>query len=166
MKSYYFNTDWRYYRKYLIGGLLTLPLFGLGLIPLLYVFFQLNHARFEITPYDVIHGKQSIPLTAVNSVQITDFRVLRSGNIATITVKSDKRTITLKGIRGATKAQHIIEVAIEALKKENQPEKSTESMQSTAPGQLEQLNDLVGLWQQGLLSDDQFHEEKSKFNNI
>ena len=149
-----------------MADLLTLPVFGIGLPFLLYTYLQLRNATYQISAKEVIHGKLSIPYDSITRVRITEFTVLKNGNIASVIVESGARTITLKGIRDATKVQHIIETAVEAIRREASDKGSREPAANLRQaGQLEQLNDLVGLWQQGLLTDEEYQKENSKLKN-
>lgn len=156
-------TDWRYYRKALILSILLIPFWGFGLVPLLYFLVKIKLQRYRLSADGIEFRNTFLPFNTIKTVKVTDYRVLRSGNIGSILITSESITLVLKGIVNPSAIQVFIENRIQELKHDEFMRKQLESNPTTqAAGTVERLNELVGLWQQGLLTDEQFHEEKKK----
>lgn len=154
---------------YLLGVLLV-PLFGIGLI----VLFFLKKKQSAIT-YTI--GNQSITKTdrsyseSVDLAEIMEIKIqqrwidkkLNTGKVILIT---ELKTVDLVGIHDPHSLSGLILKAAEAermrLKKQKEvPKPATDS----APESLDRLDYLTGLWQQGLLSDEDFKKEKKHFES-
>jgi hypothetical protein len=157
------KTDWRYYRKLLLLSIVLVPLFGAGFILLVYIYFKIEYQSYEVTDEGVRHRNIFLPYHCINSVKVSDFRVLKNGNIATLAVYGQTNVIVMPGVADSSALQVYIEnqtqLVRERLKLE---ERANDTSTIQAAGRTERLNDLVGFWQQGLMTDEQFHEEKKK----
>lgn len=159
------QTNWRYYRKSLILGILLTPFFGVGILIIAFFIVKIRLQQYRITDKGIADRNTFLPFEAIESVKLSDYRVLKSGNIASLTIKSKDASITLLGIRDASATQVQIEQRAQFLRERMRMELESQARQPKyAAGNLERLNDLVGLWQQGLLTDEQFDEEKRKFS--
>lgn len=81
-------------------------------------------------------------------------------------LQTDKETAVMVGIEKGEQLEDVLIIAIEK-------EKRRKAMQERAKGDytefriggLENMNDLVGMWQQGLISDEDFEAEQRKNRN-
>lgn len=154
---------------YLLGVLLV-PLFGIGLIVLFLAYKKQSAITYEI-------GNQSITITdrttseTVDLADIIEIKVqqrwidkkLSAGKLLLIT---ELKTTEWVGIQNPNSLADLIMQAAEAerarLKKQNEiPNPPSDS----APISLDRLDYLTGLWQQGLLSDEDFKKEKKHFES-
>lgn len=157
------TTDWRYHRKALILSTLLIPFWGIGLLLLLFFLLKIKLQRYQLSDEGIHFRNTFLPFRTIKSVKVTDYRVLRSGNIGNVIVISDQETLTLRGITSPSAIQVMIENRIQELKHSELMKKQLNSTPNAQiAGNLERLNELVGLWQQGLLTDEQFQEEKKK----
>ncbi|MCC5925353.1 MAG: hypothetical protein JJU41_02230 [Bacteroidetes bacterium] len=157
------KTEWRYYRKLLLISILLIPVYGIGLLFLILLSVKLATMKYQISSSGVSHGNTFLPFSSVKTVKVEDFRVLKSGNIATVVVTGNNTVLKLYGVRDASALQVKIENEVQALIERQRLEERLNRKNEPMPaGNMERLNDLVGLWQQGLITDQQYEEEKKK----
>tara|TARA_R100001143_G_scaffold52481_2_gene47663 strand:- start:26447 stop:26965 length:519 start_codon:yes stop_codon:yes gene_type:complete len=162
--SYTFQIWW-----YIIGALLV-PLFGIGLIVIYLAYRKQSAITYKI-------GNQSITKTdrtsseTVNLADIHDINVqqrwidkkLNTGRLVLIT---EQKTIDLAGIQNPQSHSDLILQAAKAERIRLKKKKEIRTPPSdNAPISLDRLDYLTGLWQQGLLSDEDFKEEKKHFES-
>ncbi len=154
---------------YIFGALLA-PLFGIGLI----VLFLAHRKQSAIT---YVIGDQSITKTdrnyaeKVNLIDIQEIKVqqrwidkkLNSGKLVLIT---EQKTVDVVGIQNPYSLSDLILQAAKAERiRLNKKKQIPTPPSDAAPISLDRLDYLTGLWQQGLLSDEDFKKEKKHFES-
>lgn len=165
LKPTYSFLFWRY-----LIGILLVPFFGIGLI----VIYLAYRKQFAIT---YVIGNHSITITDRNyseKVDLSDIldvmvkqqwidKKLSTGKIIIIT---ELKTVELEGVKNPQTFSELIMQAVEAEKIRLQKMNEILTPHSEeAPVSLDRLDYLTGLWQQGLLSDDDFKKEKKHFES-
>lgn len=161
--------DWRsWFWSYLGSGLL-IPLFGVGL-PLLW----LVHRQRRSTSYEVrdhsIRQKDRRGTIAMQLVQIDEIRVHRSwidkrSGIGTLALLGGGVRLEMYGIENPESLARLIEEAAEAARRAAYPVRKVEHRKPEyeVPGTLDQLDYLTSMWQQGLLTHEEYLKEKEQF---
>lgn len=159
-----YKPSWQFYSRSFLVGLLLLPVFGIGLIWIAILLRRIQSVFFSVTD-SALHlysyTYTEIPLASISAVALSDVRMFRGQSYGTIEVECDdgakhslppisNPSILVSALQNVISAnqirqQHIVE-------RENFTVKSY-------PGTLERMNDLVGLWQQGLISDEDYQRE-------
>lgn len=105
-------------------------------------------------------------LTNIREISSKEYWWLPFSKMGKIEIYANGRYSILRGIKDAKETAAIILMAVEAAiaNKKKRPETSHYQPPIHTPGTLEPMNDLVGMWQQGLISDEDFESEKRKFN--
>jgi|AntRauTorcE11898_2_1112593.scaffolds.fasta_scaffold36940_2 hypothetical protein len=112
----------------------------------------------------VVEGKYS------QNIDLADIRqavsdTLRFG-VGTVTLKTQGREIELIGLEHPEQIAKSIEKAVEAELKRLEARKQAKPRESKYdPGSMDRLDYLTGLWQQGLVSDEDFQIERKKFES-
>lgn len=143
-------------------------IFGILLIPVLvgiYLLWRTWKKQSEINyvisdrKITVIDGKYS------QNIDLADIQNARSEilrfDIGTVTLKTQGREIELIGLQNPEGIATSIEKAVEAELKRIAAEKQPKVREAKyEPGTMDRLDYLTGLWQQGLMSEEDFMAEK------
>ncbi len=161
--------DWKYNLLPYFISLLLLPVFGLGILVFIYYYRRISKLEYAITDDDITvtnrNGSQSVALNDIHSVSITKTWVERKSGLGTLHIHSDETELQLTGISQPEDIMDAIEIALAAIEQwKKNKNKSEDIYPDIQTGGLEHLNTLVGLWQQGLISDEDFEMEKKKFS--
>ena len=161
-KSHYF---WQY-----VWGIILIPLFGIGLY-LLYRIQKKRESIVYIVTDDTITKKTGSYSENIDLINITNITVKQSKfnerfDIGNLRIHTSTRSLKLEGLKNPYGVSNLILKAAEAERariaeaKKLKPEEP-----QTPPGTLDRLDYLTGLWQQGLLSDEDYLEEKKHFES-
>ena len=154
---------------YLLGVFL-IPLLGLGLY-LIYRYYSTHRSISYIITDRQITLKDSKRTENIDLANITETRVMstrmdRLFGIGNVVIQTQARKAVLIGQKDPEDLATLIKKAAEAerLRLAKQPEKRDRSPDMDSdPGTLDKRNYLTGLWQQGLMSDEDFEKEMKHF---
>lgn len=161
---------WRHFWNYLFAFILT-PIAGIGLL----LFWRLEkrrkaHAfvaekdRIRLPDPDSLGAERVIDLLVIQKIEVNPSTVPGKWfGVGSLTFHVGSGEIKLDGIRHANRLKETIEQAIQHLKASQKSSKTKQVKSETIPGSTDQLNELTFLWQQGLITDDQFEKEKKNF---
>lgn len=146
-------------------------LWGILLSPLLIGIYLLWKTRKEqaSTYYTITDRRISVTEGHITqNIDLADIRQANAGELrfgtGSVILKTRGRTIELKGLEHPETISRSIEKAVEAELKRLEAEKQTKPGKvNYEPGTMDRLDYLTGLWQQGLLSDEDFQAEQEKF---
>lgn len=153
-----------FFRSYGIGVLLS---------PLLIGFYLLwkTYKRQKSTLYIITdrlitiqeeHHSQNIDLTSIESVKSSDER----WGIGTITLQTKSGTFELIGLKNHQRIARAIEAAVQSeLRKANVGDRIKNTDIEKNPVNFDRLDYLTGLWQQGLISEEDFRKERRNFES-
>ncbi len=170
-KSYTLKPNWKRYLLHYLICIALIPVFGLGLFAAAYVFSRHYTSFYHITDDKItiaIAGKEpvSLKIDEIDSTQTEYSRLDSKTGIGTLilTNQQNSEQYRLEGLENPEKLKTLLDLAIQ---QEQEQKEFREDVDQYAPqhspGTLDPMNDLVGLWQQGLITDEQFEEEKKKF---
>lgn len=162
-KSIELSASWKgFFWEYLISLLLTPLLVGI----FLFIRTRRKHKSYSYTITDrsitVKDGKYSEKVD-IADIRNTEIKDLRFGT-GTLILKTASRKINMPGIEKPEALQESVEKAVQAELKRIEAEKQTQPREPEyEPGTMDRMDYLTGLWQQGLMSDEDYHTEKKKF---
>ncbi|GEM_PF-251174 len=168
-QSYELRPDWRIYLPaYVIGGLLAPLLVGIWII------YRYRKKwlgmRYVVTNSEVIHESDGLetrmPLHDITACEVRFDGLAARFGLGTIHIRHTGGTQELPGIPDPEPVAVLIERAAES---ERDRMKMREEIEKSRPrhpsGTLERKNELVGLWQQGLISEEDYQREMRHFEN-
>lgn len=166
--TYRINTNWKAWAIDYLKAILMIPLLGYGIYKLLQIKKKQDSIFFEITNDDIaktVNGKRTaIKLAFINEIKIFETGIDKRLGVARLYISSGDQEILIPGLEQAHTMENILESAVAQEKKRYAHHQELEKKRPThAPGTLEKMNDLIGMWQQGLLTDEQLAEERKKF---
>lgn len=161
------KTNWRYYYKAIVWGIILLPLL-VGLFILIYIYFRVQNQAY------IVHDDRIQDRNSGASVSIDDIKEVRKNNrveiakviIHDLQIVGSSSSIILRGIENASVIKESIDQLISFKKELKESEEKRNAVQiKQDPGSLERLNDLAGLLQEGLISYDDYLQERKKFED-
>jgi len=166
-KQLILKTNWRYFYKQVIWGTILTP-FLIGFFILLYVFIKSQKQTYVINDDRIMEQQSgnSIPIDHITEVRKMN-RISRANvTIHDLELVSERGSLTLFGIENASVIKETIDQLI-AFKNELKysKEKRDAVQVKQDPGSLERLNDLTGLLQEGLISYDDYLQERKNFED-
>ncbi len=168
-QRYELRPDWRIFLPQYVAGVLLAPLL-LG-IWIIYVYRRRWFAmRLVVTNSRVEHHTETRTANVMLH-EITSCEVRFSGfparfGLGSILLRHDGETLELPGISDPEPVAVLIERAAESERDRMRLRASIEKTRPAHPtGTLERKNELVGLWQQGLISEEDYQRELKKFED-
>lgn len=159
-----------HYFWWVLIGVLLIPLFGLGFY-VIYRQLQKQSSTSYIITDDTItaiengHTK-SLELFQLSDIQVSQRWIDKRFNTGTIHLQSESVSIEMSGIENPEKISGIISMAAESARlRLDKISNQKNDVIDTHPGTLDKLDYLTGLWQQGLLSDQDYKKEKKHFES-
>lgn len=166
-KRIQYKTHWKqYYREYVKAWAL-IPIFGLGFFRLKTLNEKLESMVYRIYNDRIEIGKGDDAIT----LRISDLRNVkkeqtadqRKYGLADLLLTTEAQTYRLEGLEQAGALEDVLYIAIKTEEKKQALEEKAKGDHHIDPGGLDQMNYLTGLWQQGMISDEDFEKERAKF---
>lgn len=154
---------------YFIGTLLV-PLFGIGLIVLFLAHRKQSAITYVIGNQSITksdrNNSETVELADILEIKVQQRWIDKKLGAGKLVLFSELRTVELIGIKDPNSLSDLIFQAAEAERARLRKQKVVPKPPSdTAPVSLDRLDYLTGLWQQGLLSDEDFKKEKKHFES-
>lgn len=167
-KTITLKPDWK---NNLLGytiSVLLIPLFGIGFIGLYWVYKNQNRYTYTFSDTQISAQDEkfhrNIDLENIESVSVRQNWLQKKVSVGDIIIKTSVTAMTLHGMGRPFDLQDLLNQAISIQKKRREQKETTKPKQSDhKPGTMERMDYLTGLWQQGLVSDEDFEKEKKHF---
>lgn len=150
---------------YLLGVLLT-PLLGAGLIIIYVKIKELNSTEYKITnsAIEIVTPgfSEKTDLANITDAEVSQRWIDKQFQIGTIHLQTKLKTTDLKGIKNPDRIANIIIQAAKAerLRLRELQKSKPKRKQPADAGLIDRLETLTGLWQQGLITNEEFKAEK------
>lgn len=153
-----------------LTGILLIPLLGLGI----YIIYKLIKKQTEIVYNISNHNITLIDSRITEQLAIADIKLIEVSqswidqkfNTGSLKITANDKSFNLVGLENPYGLKDLLLKAVEAEKGRlsNATIKNDRDKQSPSL-HLDKLDTLTGLWQQGLLSNDDYHREKKHFES-
>ncbi len=146
-------------------SILSMTALGAWVLVTLYQYRELKREKYLVNDHSiqVVTSKDDSTVSLVNITDIISRKYwwLPFANLGEIEIQAGGKKHYLKGIQDALVTARIIKLAVDAaVAKSRQQHRPIMYQPPLHPaGTLEQMNDLVGLWQQGILTDEEYQIE-------
>ncbi|MDI6401109.1 PH domain-containing protein [Balneolaceae bacterium ANBcel3] len=160
--------DWRLYLIPFTAGVLLVPVFGVGLFVLWFYWRTWYKTSYLISDSEIRildKGRE----TVLQLHEITDCTAISQGlmkrfGLGHIHLRTASESRILLAIKDAKKIASFIGQAAEEERERARIREELERMKPSWPvGTLENKNDLVALWQEGLIREEDYKRELKKF---
>jgi hypothetical protein len=142
--------------------------FGFSVLLVWIVYRRLNQENYILGDHSIQietrRSDQTILLHDITGIQASRSWWLAAFDLGEIELTTSSFTIRLKGIKDPVGVGAILQKAVDAAieRRSRQQFKVQAAPELHLPGTLETLNDLVGLWQQGMIDDATFETERRR----
>ena len=163
------HPDWRSWFWWYLWGILLIPLLGIGIYIIWRAQKTRKSIRYEIYDRYIVSKdskySQRVDLADISGIDVRRRWIDKKFNTGDLLIGSPVSDMELLGIRDPEETAGLIRHAVAAEKKRlSEMQKSAEpDSVNHNPGTLDKLDYLTGLWQQGLISDDDFKQERKHF---
>ncbi|WP_138429144.1 PH domain-containing protein [Fodinibius saliphilus] len=168
LKTISLSTSWKNHILGYIFSVLLIPVFGVGLALLYWIKQKHKKYRYQFTDTQITSRddkyQRNIDLVNIEKVEVEQDWIQEKMGVGNITLYTSAFSMTLRGLETPYKLKDLLEKAIydqkERLKQkeDNKPKKPDHK-----PGTKERMDYLTGLWQQGLVSDEDYEKERKHF---
>ncbi len=156
------------WKNHILGyaiSILLIPLFGIGLISLYFVYQRQKKYSYTFTDTQISSRddkyQRNIDLVNIDKVEIKQSWLQRKIGVGNVVLYTSATSMTLRGMQNPANLKELLQKAIAAEKKRHQKREKTKPKQPDhKPGSMDKMDYLTGLWQQGLVSDEDFKKEK------
>lgn len=149
-------------------SMLLIPVFFIGMFMIYYYRTRLRETYYEISNDSVTrrfrNEREEIRLADIENIRLSYNRTHKRFGLGNIHLAGSGNEIVLEGILNPEQLYEIIRMAVEQEKRyediDLEPKSDFDYLKT---GAADQMNNLVGLWQQGLLSNEEFENERQKY---
>lgn len=165
LKPSHYHFFWWYFT-----GFLLLAFFGVGLV-ILYVAYRKQSAIFyKISDYSIIKSDSSdsetVDIANIQEVTVHQRWIDKKFNLGNLILSTETKQLEMAGIKDPHSLSSLILKAAEAEKlRLSSVGEIAKTPSKDVPESLDRLDYLTGLWQQGLLTDEDFKKEKRHFES-
>lgn len=159
------------WKNHILGytiSILLIPLFGIGLIGLYWVYKQQKKYSYTFSDTQISSRddkyQRNIDLINIENVELEQSWLQKKMGVGDLVLYTSATSMTLRGLENPLTFKDSIEKAVTAQKQRRKEKEKTKPRQPDRnPGTMERMDYLTGLWQQGLVSDEDFEKEKKHF---
>ena len=166
-KQLILKTNWRYFYIQIIWGAILSPVL-IGFFILLYVYIKIQKQVYIVND-DRILDQQSGDFISIDNISEvrTKNRITRFNlTIHNLELVSHEGILILHGIENAATIKETIDQLIAFKNELKESEQKRNAVQvKEDPGSLERLNDLTGMLQEGLISYEDYLQERKNFED-
>lgn len=154
---------------YLLGVVL-IPVFGVGIWIIYQKYSQLKSERYLITDRTITAEsethREKTDLVNIIETTIQQRWIDKRFGIGSVFLKTDTKTVALTGMKNPESLANMILSAAEAERvRKKELEKKVNPEPPPQSGQLDKMDYLTGLWQQGLISEEDYEKERKHFES-
>lgn len=159
-RSVTLSPSWKNRFWYYFFGILLLPV-GLGLFILIYVWKQQSQTEYILRDRSITYRVPGDEVTLeLADIRSTDLKASSFG-LSDIILRTNTRELSLSGIEDGAAIHRSIDMAIEAELKRLEAEKRAKPRETKyKPGAMDELEYLTGLWQQGLITNEEYDAQR------
>lgn len=159
------------WKNHIIGysiSILLIPLVGLGFLGLWLVRKQQKKYSYTFSNSQISSKdnkyQRNIDLVNIDKVEIKQSWIQQKMGVGNLTLYTSASSMMLRGMENPANLKDMLEKAITAEKQRlREKEKNEPKEPEYDPGTMDRMDYLTGLWQQGLVSDEDFKKEKKRF---
>lgn len=167
-KTITLQTSWKNNLLEYALSVLVIPLFGIGLVGLYLVYKRQKKYTYTFSDTKISSRdnkyQRNIDLVNIERVSVEQSWLQKKVSVGNITLNTTATSMRLRGVADPFALKEMLEKAISFQKERLQKKEQTKPKQPEGnPGSMERMDYLTGLWQQGLVSDEDFEKEKKHF---
>lgn len=168
-KSIELTTSWKNHLPGYALSVLLIPVFGIGLLGLYWVRKRQQRLSYRVTDTRIssrdAQYQRNVDLVSIDQVEVHQSWLQERLDVGDVELQTPASSMTLFGMEDPYHLKGLLEKAIAAQKKKHHQTESRREAREPEydPGSMEKINYLTGLWQQGLMSDEDYKKERKHF---
>ncbi|WP_372638201.1 hypothetical protein [Fodinibius sp.] len=167
-KSIELTISWKNHLPGYVLSILLIPLFGIGLLGLYWVRKRQQRLSYRVTDTRIsardAKYQRNVDLVSIERVEVRQSWLQEKLEVGDLELHTSASSMTLFGMENPYHLKGMLEKAVAAQKKQQQTEKERERREPEYdPGSMDKIDYLTGLWQQGLMSDEDYKKERRHF---
>lgn len=167
-KTYSLEPSWKNHILGYVISVLLIPVFGLGLLGLYWVYKRQKKYAYTFSDTQISSRddkyQRNLDLVNIEQVEIKQSWLQEKMQVGDLVLHTSAFSMTLRGMEKPAALKGMLNKAITAQKKLQQEKEKTKPQEPDHdPGTMERMDYLTGLWQQGLVSDEDYEKEKKHF---
>lgn len=162
------HSSWKNHLPGYALSILLIPVFGIGLLGLYWVWKRQHRISYQVTDTQISsRGSQyqrNVDLVNIEKVEVSQSWLQKKAGVGDLRLETSAFSIELLGIDNPFHLKGLLQRAIASEKSRQQSAQKTEAREPEYdPGSMDKLDYLTGLWQQGLVSEEDFEKERKHF---
>lgn len=168
VKSYTLTPSWKHYFTGYLLSIITIPLAGIGLIGLYFVRKKHKSRKYIVTDTQIssVDSKyqRNVDLVNIENIELEESWLQQKLGIGNLSLHTSAAELHISGISNPRELKNLLEKAISAeVHRHKEEEKNKPREPEYSPGSMDKMDYLTGLWQQGLISDEDYEKERKHF---
>lgn len=153
-----------------LAGIILIPLLGLGIYIIYKLIKKQSEIVYKISNHDITlinsNVTDQILLANIKHIDVSQSWIDQKFNTGTLNITTGNKDFNLIGLENPHGLKDLLLKGVEAEKERlSRATKNKDRLERTPSIHLDKLDTLTGLWQQGLLSDEDYHREKKHFES-
>ncbi|SHF65427.1 PH domain-containing protein [Fodinibius roseus] len=167
-KSIELTISWKNHLPGYALSILLIPLFGIGLLGLYWVRKRQQRLSYRVTDTRISSRdakyQRNVDLVSIEQVEVRQSWLQEKLGVGDLELHTSASSMTLFGMETPYHLKGMLEKAIAAQRKQKQTGEDRERHEPEYdPGSMDKIDYLTGLWQQGLMSDEDYKKERRHF---
>lgn len=167
-KTVTLTPSWKNHITGYIISVLLIPFFGIGLLGLYWVYKRQTRNSYLFSDTQISSRdnqyQRNVDLTSIEKVKVRQSWLQKKMDVGDLILHTSASSMTLLGMENPFNLKSLLDKAIRAENERLQQQKQTDPKEPEQdPGTMDRMNYLTGLWQQGLVSDEDFENERKHF---
>lgn len=166
--TYSLQPDWQHYFIPFAIAMLLIPVLFIGMFIIYYYRTLLLETWYHISNDRITRTfrkkRSQIMLSEITDMHVSYNRLHRKFGLGNLHIRGNGKEVILEGVSNPVQLMETIQLAVDQEKQVEQAElKPKSDFEDLKTGAAEQMNYLVGLWQQGLITNEDYESERKKY---
>ncbi len=149
-------------------SVLLIPLFGIGLLGLYWVYKRQKSITYRVSDTQISSRdsqyQRNVDLVNIDKVEVHQSWLQEKLKVGDLELRTSATSMTLYGMENPYNLKGLLDRSIAEQKRLQEQQKQTKAPETdTKPGTRDRMDYLTGLWQQGLVSNEEFEKERKHF---
>lgn len=169
-QAFSLQPSWKHFFIPYFFSVLAIPIFGIGLVALYYVWKKHRAIIYKVTNTQIssVNEKfhRTVDLVNIEWVELEQNWLQEKLGVGTLVLHTPASEMRLIGMTTPERLVQIMEQAVEAEKERQRQRQRTKTKPKEPkyePGSMDKMDYLTGLWQQGLISNEDYEKERKHF---
>jgi len=149
-------------------AMVLIPVFFIGMFIIYYYRTLMRETWYHISNDRITRTfrkkSSQILLSEISELDVSYNRLHQKFGLGNVHIRGGGKEVVLEGVGNPLQLMETIQLAVDQLKRYKQIDLNPKSdFDDLKTGAAEQMNYLVGLWQQGLITNEEFELEREKY---